>query len=110
VRETQVLVKCKDESGTTFRALHLDADGSLIIEGQDVGDGVEAIWGQGVREYEFQRRLEPDAVAQLRAVLGIDAATPLLHGISGRVRTTVELEHLIAAEGIESTFWSRIGD
>ncbi len=47
-------------------------DGTLTIEGQDLGDGVEQIFGAGNREYERALTIEPRDVAQLKSALESD--------------------------------------
>lgn len=98
----------RDEAGLTRRSVHLDDDGSLTIEGHDLGDAVEQFWG--CREYEFERRIDLAGVARLRATLGVQDHQPLLEALRDRFASTNELEDAIAASGIESEFWSRVGD
>ena len=66
-------------------------------------------WGDGLTEYEFTRTLSPVAVAALRLSLGIGDA-PLLEALASRFETTGALEQYLEANGIETTFWSRVGD
>jgi hypothetical protein len=110
MRTTLVLLDRHDSEGSMYRALHLDDDGSLVIEGQDLGDGVAAVFGADLREYEFERRLDAPAVIRLRGVLGIGTDEALLPALAARVDSSHALERVIAAHDIPSTFWSRIGD
>lgn len=110
MRETQILWEHHDAAGSSYRALHVDDDGTLVIEGQDVGDDVESVLGTGLREYEFERCLEPSAVGRLRETLGIEPDEPLLPALRSRLGSTNALERVVADNDIPSAFWSRIGD
>lgn len=93
-------------SGRTVRET---ADGGLLIEGHDLGDAVSGSWGDGLTEYEFLRRLDDRGVAELRRVAGLGDA-PLLRAIRDRFASAAELERFLKVHGIESTFWSRVGN
>jgi hypothetical protein len=99
----------RDERGSYRRELHVDKDGTLIIEGHDLGSGVSNFWGDGLTEYEFTRTLSPAAVAELRLSLGV-AEAPLLEALGSQFETTGALEEYLKVNGIETTFWSRVGD
>lgn len=68
----------QDDRGYSRRSLGLRPDGTLVIEGQDLGRGVEEFWGKS--ECEFARSVEPDSVNLLRAAAGIGDG-PLLEAI-----------------------------
>ena len=104
-----VVENSHDERGWQRRELHAKEDGTLVIEGHDLGSGVSDFWGDGLTEYEFTRTLSPAAVAELRLSLGIGDA-PLLEALGSRFETTGELEEYLKVNGIETTFWSRVGD
>jgi len=110
MRQTEVFDERRDADGTYYRAVHLNEDGSLTIEGHDVGPGVEAIFGDGCTEYEFERTLDIDAVRQLREALGIGAESPLLTLLKSRFKTTAAIEDFVDDEKIPAEFWSRIGE
>lgn len=87
-----------------YRELSLTDDGTLRIEGQDLGGG----------EYEFARTVPPESVAALRVTLALPDAVPLLealaHHFQPPIGMTHRLEIAIAEAGIESQFWSRYGE
>ena len=43
----------RDEGGSRHLSASLKGDGTLIIEGQDLGPGVEGFFGSGLTEYEW---------------------------------------------------------
>lgn len=91
-----------------YRWVTLHDDGSLTIEGQDLGDVPEGILGG--REYEFCRRVSPAGVARFRETLGLAADEPLLPALRARFERTDDIERALAAAGIDTDFWSRVGD
>lgn len=97
-----------DEDGTMYRAVSLTDDGGLAIEGQDLGRGVERVFG--CNEYEFVRRLSADDTNQLRSLLGVPIDGDLLAAIAGRFASTRDLEAFAGDHGISGKFWNRIGD
>jgi len=46
-----VLRNTRDADGTRYLEASINAEGDLVIEGQDLGPGVEEIFG--IREYEW---------------------------------------------------------
>ena len=61
VRRTMVMESNRDERGWQRRELHEEPDGTLVIEGQDLGSGVADFWGGGMSEYVL-----PDSQARRR--------------------------------------------
>lgn len=106
---TLVMRDVRDKDGLSWRAVTETADGGLQITGHDLGPGVSNIFG-GSSEYEFERRLSPEATAALRELLGVAPDGDLLVAIEDRFDSTTDLEAFIAAHEIPSEFWSRIGD
>lgn len=96
-----------DEDGLVRREVRLLDDGSVRIEGHDIGPGVERFFGDN--EYEFARSLPPSSVAKLLRALGI-ADDDLLPALRSRFATTAELEAYVSEHDIDSDFWSRSGD
>jgi hypothetical protein len=101
-----------DAQGTRHLDATLTEDGSIVIEGWDLGAGVEAVWGEGLREYEWAWTVAPgDVPAAVAALGGAEGDDPLallgawLRGHRGRDPGS----HLRDA-GILVEFWSRVGD
>ena len=68
--ETVVLRDSRDERGTRHLLARLGTDGSIQIEGQDLGSGVEDAFGSGNTEYEWWWTVRPGNVAAAVAALG----------------------------------------
>jgi hypothetical protein len=99
-----------EDTRTAYRAVRLNADGSLTIEGQDLGDSPSAAYGGS--EFEFARTVNAEGVAQLRSALGLGDGADLLGAIRREFETsgTRGLEGFLGLQGIRSEFWSRVGD
>jgi hypothetical protein len=73
----------EERSGDDYRYLgaRLTEAGALLIEGQDLGPGVEGHFGAGMFEYEWSWTIEGGALARLRTVLGTE---DVLSGLGAR--------------------------
>ena len=101
-----------DGRDSSHRWVTLHDDGRLDIAGQDLGPTVARFFG-GATEYEFARSVAPDGVARLRELLGIGPDDDLLAAIRERFYgpgASHALEKYVEENGIESKFWSRVGD
>ncbi len=99
-----------DNLGTRHLHATLSADGTLTIEGQDVGDGVEQVFGPGNREYEWAWTLRPQAAAQLAAALS--SGDDLLSALAARFsnEAAADLHSFLDEHSIQYDAWSRMGD
>jgi hypothetical protein len=75
---TVVLWESRDDRGWQAIRARLGADGSLHIEGQDLGSVVEDAWGAGNTEYEWWWTVRPDDVPAAVAALGGDPGDDVL--------------------------------
>ena len=89
----------------------LGDEGSLVIEGQDLGATAEDFWGSP--EYEWSLTVAPEALPRLVAALGgtpgEDDPLDLLaarYRDEERYATRTFLEEV----GVPFEFWSRVGD
>lgn len=108
---TRSVTLVKIETPEFFSRITADlaADGSLSVEGQDLGKRVEEFWGEGQSEYEWSYTLGPDAVAALKAALGgQEVLAALAERFSGDQYS--KLRPFMESQGIEFAFWSRVGD
>lgn len=92
-------------------AARLTERGALRIEGCDLGDGVEAVWGEGIREYEWSYEIEREHLVVLGAALGGALGAAILDVLRARcVGRAEELERVVRELGIATRWWSRTGD
>ena len=101
----------EERVGDDYRYLgeQLTEAGTLVIEGQDLGPGVEQHFGAGLFEYEWSWRIEGEALARLRTALGTD---DVLTGLAARFSGTAAsgLSAFLSEQEIDAQFWSRVGD
>ena len=97
-------------------ARHLEArrepDGSIVIEGQDLGRGVEGVFGAGTSEYEWTRTIAcqsvPAAIHALGGAPGDDLLDLLARwtAANGGQDPSVTLDEA----SVPMERWSRTGD
>ena len=63
MKQTVVISQKNDDKGYFYRAIHLEDDGRLVIEGHDLGSGVDFFGGES-SEYEFFRTIWPPAACE----------------------------------------------
>lgn len=102
--ETRVLRDEKRPGDSRYLAVTLDG-GVLRLDGHDLGDGVAAVYGPDIREYEWT--VEVTDLAALRAHLGLTTDAALLDalvaaGPSAVDRAVREVPHRVV--------FSRLGD
>jgi hypothetical protein len=107
VTNTIVLRSIDDELGSRRLEATVNQAGDLVINGRDYGDGVEQVFGEGSREYEWVWTVVSDDVPRLREALGGDVLEVLAQRFSGD-------DAAILGEGLEATGvpvdkWSRVG-
>jgi hypothetical protein len=105
-----VLRDVRDERGTRHLAARRREDGGIVIEGQDLGRGVEVL-GPGLSEYEWVWTIAPDAVpSAIEALGGTEGDDPLqlLLGWSTDHGGTDPGTNLREA-GVTIAFWSHVG-
>ena len=109
MRQTLIVTSTNDARGSCLRELHLEDDGSLVIEGHEVGRGVANSWGDGLTEDEFSPALVPVAVDQMRALAALgDGALP--DALKACFGNTAGREEFLRTPDIKNRFWSSIGD
>lgn len=95
----------KGEDQRHLRA-HLDEEGNLVVEGQDLGPGTALISDDG--EYEYQKRIAAADIASLRSVLNIGDDVDILDelGCNWSGPASYELERRIRESRIPVQFFS----
>ncbi len=94
-----------------YLSASLSENGTLLIEGQDLGSGVEAHFGRGEREYEWAWTIRPQDVPKLALALGVkteDVLEGLAAEFSGDAAAGLKL--FLDAGSIPHEVWSRVGD
>ena len=100
-----------DADGTRF----LEAEwrgGAIVIEGRDVGPGVERFWGEGNRRYEWETSIGPEAIPAMIAALGGAPGDDPLALLKARYDAGDAIDpgiHLQNA-GVPVEKWSSVGD
>ena len=99
-----------DEGGSRHLSASLKDDGTLLIEGQDIGPGVEEFFGSGLTEYEWAWLIRPPGVKTLKLALACDddVLTALRDRFSGD--TAADLQPFLDDNGVRYEPWSRVGD
>ena len=88
------LSEYETEDGESHRLVaYIDAGGTLVLEGQDIGKSVEEVWGDS--DYEYWRRVRKEHLNRL-----------LLELIRDRFSSDVEFHKWLGSRGIPDEFFS----
>ncbi len=106
--KTVVLRNTRDAQGTRYLEASINAEGDLVIEGQDIGPGVEEFFG--VSEYEWAWTISARDCDELLDALG--AKSDLLSALGERFagEHAADIQPFLEAEGIRFEAWGRTGD
>jgi hypothetical protein len=109
--QTVTLRNLRDDDGTRHLEARVTKDGDVVFSGQDLGRGVEQIFGEGLREYEWTWTIARAHVPALARALDATTAT-LLTCIADRFSDPhcAEIEPFLRAHRIAFARWSRVGD
>jgi hypothetical protein len=109
---TAILRDQRDPDGSRYLDATLGADGRLLIEGQDVGAGVERVFGDGIREYEWSWTVRPASVPAAVAALDGAPHEPPLAVVArwSAAHEGVDPGSALKKAGVPIEFWSRAGD
>ncbi|MDE2165114.1 MAG: hypothetical protein KGJ66_02095 [Alphaproteobacteria bacterium] len=117
LRELTSVVLRQERTPTDRRSFtaRLGPEGDLIIEGQDLGKGIESL--SSFREYEWSLTVATADIPKLLAALKdgqgpFGAARGVLRALQRRFSGSKasELEPFLKEQGIPYSFWNRIGD
>ena len=110
-RRSVTLRHVRDAEGLRVLEARELGDGTIQIEGHDLGPGVAAFWGSGLTEYEWVWTIRPADVQRALETLGGspgDAALGVLRDwFDGHDRDPGQA---LREAGATVEFWSRIGD
>ena len=104
----------EERDGRDVRSLwvELTESGALKIIGQDLGPAVEALFGEGKTEYEWEQLVHPPQLARLLELLGIapdaDVLAALAADFSGR--RSHELARVIREHDLAELVFVRVGE
>jgi hypothetical protein len=100
----------RDAGGSRHLSATLKNDGSLLIEGQDIGPSGERFFGPGLTEYEWAWLIRPSGVTVLKLALGggDDVLVALRERFAGDA--AVGLQAFLQENGVVYEPWSRVGD
>jgi hypothetical protein len=100
----------RDADGPRHLWARMTPEGDVVIEGQDLGDGVEKVFGAGIREYEWVWTVRAPHVPALLAALG--AGDDVLAALRARFsdERASGLRPFLDQHGIPVDAWSRVGD
>lgn len=103
-----ILRQIKDADGSRLLEASITAEGDLLIEGHDLGDGVERHFG--VREYEWTWTVPAASLPVLLRAMGAsgDVLAVLRERFSGD--DAAALGPFLESHGIPTDRWSRLGD
>lgn len=110
IRNYVTLRESRDEGGSRSLTARLRSDGTLLIEGQDIGPGVEAFFGPGLTEYEWAWTIRPPGVRALKLALacGDDLLVALRNRFSGDA--AADLQPFLDGNSVPYEPWSRVGE
>lgn len=101
--------RSRDGSNSYHLEVRRDADGCILIEGQDLGATPAAFWGS--REYEWTMRIPAQAVPRYVEALGGDPdRDDLLDLLAAKSGDGYASRSFLDKAGISYEFWSRVGD
>lgn len=109
-RTRVVLGRTADSLGSRDLSARLERSGDLVIQGQDAGQGVDDVFGEGFREYEWAWTIRAIDVPKLAEAL--DAHEDILGALAARFSgdRSGELGEFLESRGITVEKWSRTGD
>ena len=89
----------------------IDAQGRLVVEGQDLGPQVSGFWGDDITEYEWSWTIAREDLPVLAEALET-SLEDLLPALAARFRgaALAGLQPFFAAAGVRVESWSRLGD
>jgi hypothetical protein len=92
--------------GTRYIWLRLTKEGTLILEGQDLGGATNSFWGS--REYEWAWSLHSEQLGSFLMSLGIEPSEPaaILESIAASLNELDRTELQKVFEEAGATFWS----
>lgn len=104
------LRQTRDELGSRYLQATLAPNGNVVIEGQDLGQGVAQFFGEGLTEYEFAMTIQAADVPLLLKALATQSNVLIALQQQFQSQSNLEPGAFLEAHNVPYTFWSRIGD
>ena len=110
ISRSVTLRESRDKLGVRYLRATLSTNGTLTIEGQDLGDGVEQIFGPGNREYEWVWTIQASEVTKL--ILALNCGDDILAALLSRFSNdaAADIQPFLDKHAIQYESWSRMGD
>jgi hypothetical protein len=107
-----VLHDLRDNHGTRHLSAWAAPDGSIVIEGHDLGRGVGDAFGPGLTEYEWAWTITPDHVPAAVEALGGQGVDDILRLLEVWAANNVGRDPgtYVKDSGVPIAFWNRVGD
>ena len=98
----------RDAPGSRRLDLRRDDAGNIRLEGQDLGNQVEAFWGKGLREYEWVHTIPAGQDRKIRDALGGAVGSDMVRLISQWCadHDADNLKRTLQAHGVKIERWS----
>lgn len=98
----------RDAEGSRRLDLRRDDAGNIRLEGQDLGNQVEAFWGKGLREYEWVHTIPAGQDRKIRDALGGAVGSDMVRLISQWCadHDADNLERTLQAHDVKIERWS----
>jgi len=110
IEKSVVIRDVRDDRGSQCEYATLASYGDARIEGQDLGKGLEAVFGEGLTEYEYVLTVKAVDVAALLNALG--AKSDVLSALREQFgdQSQESLQSFLENNDVPFEFWSWIDD
>jgi hypothetical protein len=101
----------RDPRGFRSLTVRRDTSGDIVLEGHDLGSGVEEFWGSGHSEYEWVHTIPAGQDRRIREALGGVAGCDVFQLVAQWCEEHGEgnLVPTLEAAGVEVKFFSWVG-
>ena len=104
------LRRSQDSYGTRYLGAILTENGDVRIEGQDLGSGLQEIFGEGITEYEYIFTIMAQAVPALLNALGAKGNVLVALQRQFTDPAAEDPKTFLDKHEVPYEFWNRMGD
>ncbi|TVQ39769.1 MAG: hypothetical protein EA370_04435 [Wenzhouxiangella sp.] len=104
------LLETRAGGGSRQTGARLKDDGTILIEGHDLGPGVDVFLGAGMTEYEWALSIKPPGVRALKMALACDDDVLAALGQRFSGDASADLQPFLDSNDVPYEFWSRLGE